>query len=100
MRTSNNWFIHKTELAAMKTLDDRMFHRLLFSTPDQEELTLKRRKDKEDNRKWAYIIVGKTRMMAWVDNKTMKAYKTDGYAPTWIEIKNFTFERWCTSFDL
>jgi len=54
----------------------------------------------EDNRKWAYIIVGKTKMLAWVDNVTMKAYKSDGYDKTWIEYKKFTFDRWCTSFDL
>ena len=64
------------------------------------EVTKERRKRNEDNRKWAWIIVGKTRKMVCVDNKTMKAYKTDGYKWTWMEIKKFKFERWCTSFDL
>lgn len=54
----------------------------------------------EDNLKWAWVMIGKTKKMCWVDNKTMKAYKADRYAQTNIEIKHFTFLRWCTSFDL
>lgn len=53
-----------------------------------------------DRLKWAWVKVGNTRKMCWVDNETMKAYKADGYEKTYIEIPKFTFERWCTSFDL
>jgi len=53
-----------------------------------------------DRLKWAWVKVGNTRKRCWVDNETMKAYKADGYDKTYIEIPKFTFERWCTSFDL
>ena len=96
-------FIHDSELIAIKKIqqqaEKRMFY-YLISTPEQRELSKNRIKANEDNRKWAWVSIKGHRKMVWVDNKTMKAYKADGYAPTWIEIKNFVFERWCTSFDL
>jgi len=43
----------------------------------------KSRKDKsQDNRKWAWIRIGNTDKLVFVDNKTMKAYKSDGYNST------------------
>jgi hypothetical protein len=65
-----------------------------------EELRNKRKEINGDNLKWAWVRIGNTRKMCWVDNATMKAYKADGYGKTNMEIKHFTFERWCTSFDL
>lgn len=96
-------FIHDTELTAIKRMQERIEKRIfhyMIANPEQIKLANERRKANEDNRKWAYITVGGIRKMAWVDNKTMKAYKADGYEKTWIEIKKFVFERWCTSFDL
>jgi hypothetical protein len=53
-----------------------------------------------DNKKWAWVIINEKRMMCWVDNVTMKAYKADGYNKTDIEIPEFKFERWCRGMDL
>lgn len=62
----------------------------------------KERKDTRDNWKLAKIIVGNTEKIAWVDTiETTKAYKCgEWYSKTWMEIKNYTFVRWCTSFDM
>ncbi len=85
----------------MKKFHDKFqktfFHKLMnggFETSD------KRKEQNQDNLKWAWIKIGNTRKMCWVDNVTNKAYKADGYDKTNIEIKNFSFERWCTGFDL
>ena len=69
----------------------KFFSKMLYGKP---EITEKRQELNKDNRKWAYIIVGNTRKAAWVDNETMKAYKADGYSPTWMEYKHFKFDRW------
>jgi hypothetical protein len=54
----------------------------------------------KDNRKLALITQGKTQKIVCVDPDTMKAYKLEKwYKHTWIEIKNFTFNRWATGFD-
>lgn len=77
-----------------KKVHKSFFYKLLnngFEISDKRE---------KDNLKWAWVKVGNTRKMCWVDSITNKAYKADGYNKTNIEIKNFTFERWCTSFDL
>jgi len=73
---------------------------IMYLGPRERALSFRRRKLNEDNRKWAWIIVGNTRFRAWVDNKTMKAYKADGYDKTWMEWRNFKFERWCRPMDL
>lgn len=99
IKTDHGW-THKSEIKALKKLEHRLFWRTFMLTKKQYDLSYKRYKLNKDNRKWAYIIVGSTRKICWVDNKTMKAYKSDGYKPTWIEIKKFKFDRWCTSFDL
>tara|TARA_B100002049_G_C15757822_1_gene241414 strand:+ start:161 stop:451 length:291 start_codon:yes stop_codon:yes gene_type:complete len=62
--------------------------------------TKQRSENSQNNLKRAWILVGKTKFMAWVDNTTMKAFKADGYLQTNIEWKQFTFIRWCTTFDL
>lgn len=56
----------------------------------------------EDNLKWAYVNIDNQRVMLFVNNKTMKAYKTEGYEviKPLEEVKYTSFERWCTSFDL
>lgn len=98
---NGNWI--KTD--QLKVYEDFYKHQqklfaIFMRHPEAMELHNQRSKAKEDNRKWAWIKVGNTRKLCWVDNKTMKAYKTDGYSPTWIEIPKFTFERWATTFDL
>lgn len=52
------------------------------------------------NKKLAWITVGTHNEIHWVDNVTMKAYKTDGYEKTDIEIPEFTFIRWCRGMDI
>ena len=54
----------------------------------------------KDNLKWAFIRKDSKRKMCWVDNVTNKAYEPNGYNKTDIEIKDFTFERWCRLIDL
>lgn len=56
----------------------------------------------EDNLKWAYVNIDNKRVMLFVNNKDMKAYKTEGHkvVKPLEEVKYTSFERWCTSFDL
>lgn len=93
-------WITEEEKANLEKMQHSIYRKLFFSTEEEINIRKNRRELKEDNRKWAYIVVGKTRKMCFVDNKTMKAYKADGYNSTWIEIKEFSFERWCTGHDL
>ena len=97
----NGGWVKQSFIDGMKKLqnniDRKVFH--LFSG-NNFEIHEKRKEKNKDNLKWAWVIVGKTRKMCWVDNVTNKAYKADGYDKTNIEIKNFSFERWCTGFDL
>jgi hypothetical protein len=93
------WYSEE-QLEAMKKFDKRTAYRFLYMSQKQHDLSMRRYSRNRDNRKWAWIMVGKTKKMAWVDNKTLKAYKADGYEKTWMEIKKYTFVRWCTSFDL
>ena len=99
----NSHFVSEEEVAALTKFAIKHDRMLLFGFDSSEEDCNKRKQRKllnKDNRKWAWITVCNTRKMCWVDNKTMKAYKPDGYSPTWIEIKKFVFERWCTLHDL
>lgn len=82
---------------AAERFQNKMDRFLLFGKYD---IWKKRQLLNEDNRKWAYITVGHTQKVAWVDNKTMKAYKADGYEKTWMEIKRFKFDRFLRSMDL
>lgn len=54
----------------------------------------------KDHRVYALIMVGHTIKMCFYDKATDKAYKLDGYAPTWMEWKYFGFIRFATSMDL
>ena len=82
---------------AAERFHNKMDRFLLFGKYD----VWKRRQElKEDNRKWAFIRVGNTEKMAWVDNKTIIAYKADGYEKTWIKIPRFKFIRWARSMDI
>ena len=90
----------KETLDYMKRFKRKVDYRFLFTTKEDMELSKFRLTRSEDNRKWAFIMVANTKKRAWVDNKTLKAYKADGYEKTWIEIKKYKFLRWCTSFDL
>jgi len=104
--TDKGWYTKEFYEAGVK-VQNRENGRMafyLFATDEQrEQLGRKleqRREWGEDNRKWAWIKIGNTKKLCWVDNKNMKAYKTNGYEKTWIEIKHFTFIRWATGFDL
>ena len=99
MKDKTFWY-SEGMLDAMKAFDRRCAYRFLYQTEKEFELSKFRLTRSEDNRKWAWIMVANTKKMAWVDNKTLKAYKADGYEKTWIEIKKYNFVRWCTSFDL
>tara|TARA_R110000772_G_scaffold268686_3_gene397507 strand:+ start:148 stop:444 length:297 start_codon:yes stop_codon:yes gene_type:complete len=91
--TEQGWAT-KSALDAMKKANYQSEKMALFGNINTD--TGKQR----NNLKWAFVKVGDTQKMCWVDNITNKAYKADGYAQTNIEIKKFTFVRWCTSFDL
>ena len=85
-------YITDKEQIAMGKFHAKLMKRLFLYTG--------KRVRESDNRKWAWIKVGQTKFLCYVDNVTMKAYKTDGYKPTYIEWKKFEFIRWATSFDL
>ncbi len=73
----------------------------LFSKyPELLEIRRERRKNNEDNTYYAYILVGNTRKLAFVDKFTNKAFKCDGYAKTNIEIKKYKFIKWTNSMEL
>lgn len=98
---NGNWY-HEAEMESITRFAERQKRRFaayMFS-PTAFNKSRERHEKNIDNRKWAWIVVGKTRKLCWVDNVTHKAYKSDGYRPTWMEIKKFTFERWATGFDL
>ncbi len=92
-----NYWTSDEDLQAMRKMQDKFDDYLIFGNPD---ITEKRRKANEDNRKWAYIIVGNTRKLACVDNKTDQAYKVDGYNFTWEKWSSYKFDRWCSLMDL
>lgn len=93
---NGNW-VSQEFLDTWEKFQQKMERNFLLSDKD---ISHKRYLLNEDNRKWAWILVGKTKMLCYVDNKTMKAYKADGYSKTWMEWQKFTFIRWATSFDL
>ncbi|HYE68030.1 MAG TPA: hypothetical protein VEA58_05420 [Anaerovoracaceae bacterium] len=64
------------------------------------EIHKKRAESNVDNRKCAYIIIGNTRVPAFVDTITREAYKSENYKATWMNIPRFKFDRWMTTFDL
>ena len=97
----NGGWVKQSFIDGMKKIqnkiDRKIFHLFMGNNLEIHE---KRKEQNQDNLKWAWIKIGNTRKMCWVDNVTEKAYKADGYGKTNIEIKNFSFERWCTGFDL
>lgn len=50
--------------------------------------------------KFCYIYAGNTKKLAMIDKKTNKVYKLQGYDVTWMEHKNYKFDRYCRSMDL
>jgi len=80
--------------------DNRFFKALLWGIVDKEELTPEQ--EYENNLKWAYVNIDNQRVMLFINNKDMKAYKTEGYEviKPLKEVKYTSFERWCTTFDL
>lgn len=96
----NGIWMKESQLKFIEDMQKAMVKRVLHMTSEDIDKSLKRSERNKDNRKWAWIIIGKTKRLAWVDNKTMKAYKASGYNKTWMEIKRFTFDRWATGFDL
>lgn len=100
-----NFWIRKEDYEKMvsfyKKLEDRVLRTSLYDINETIEKRESRRKRNEDNRKLACIKIANTSKIAWVDTKTMKAYKSaEYYTKTWIEIKDFEFIRWCRSFDI
>lgn len=89
--------------AEKKTMDLYLarfeFYHMFLWKPEHSVKSDLRRKNK-GNRAFAFIKVGRTRKMCFVDRDTKKAYKLDGYEPTWIEIKQFRFIRWARGMDL
>jgi len=91
------WITEKEKLA-LKRLFQKQAAYMLHGKP---EISKQRHILNKDNRKLAYIIRGKTTYVAYVDNQTMKAYKTIGtYGKTWMEIKSFRFGRWLRPMDV
>lgn len=62
------------------------------------------RKRREKNKRdlvFVFIIQGNTKKLAKQDKKTNRIYKIDkDYNDTWMEIKNYKFDRFCTSMDI
>lgn len=89
----NSIWATKHFLTNLESLDNEMEKQLIDKYPMSKN-------ENTNNLKWAFIETSKGREMCWVDNETMRAYEADGYNQTDKEIKDFTFEHWCTSFDL
>ena len=52
-------------------------------------------KARVDNRKYAYIYTKKGKVLATVDDETLKAYKVEGcLRKTWKPIKKYIFGKW------
>lgn len=66
--------------------------------------TYKREIKEDDNVKLAWVLIDNKRVMAGVDNKTMKGYKLRDDIPSWklpLEpLEYHAFDRWCTGFDV
>ena len=80
-------------------LKKEIFYKLLINEGKGFELMLKRKALKQRTLVWAWVKIANTRKKVWIDTVTNKAYKANGYEKTYIEIKKFTFERWCNGFD-
>jgi len=98
-------WITEQERQARKEIYNKMLndYYYLFFSPNAIENLKKhdaRANKKKDNRKWALIKVGNTPMTVMVDNKTMVAYKMDGYTPTNETWDDYIFIRWARPMDL
>lgn len=103
VQMDNRW-ISKAELVAWedhkRKMQKRLAH-LMFGTPDQLALGYKRRMMKGDEGKLAYVLIGNTQFVAFVNQDRTKAYKTTyPYIRQNICWKRFKFIRWLTSFDV
>jgi hypothetical protein len=96
-------YISDNEKILLEKLCVRHEHEMFFGV-SKEILTKRKQRNllNEDNRKYAYVYVSKTRKMVMVDNKTMIAYKLESDIPVATEmIQPYTkFDRWCTGHDL
>lgn len=90
-------FITESERKKMSQVVERAeMYTAFFYHPDHDKI----REERKETRKFAIIkFMGKEKV-TYVDTETMKAYKSDGYKKTWIEIKPFTFLRWARFPDL
>ena len=80
----------------IKKFNNKLVKRLLFGYYDFKKSDSR----KKDALRWAYIIIGKTRKLCYINPITMEAFKIDDYSVTNIQHKNFTFDRWCKPMDL
>lgn len=71
----------------------------LFSKPEHSTIR-KERKELKGDYKWCYVLVGHTRKLAMINQLDNKVYKVNNMELTNVEIKNYRFDRYCTSFDL
>lgn len=99
-KSTNPDFFYAPGMADMEQrFIDRMDRGLLFG---KHEVFEKRRIANLDNRKWAFIFQGRTKMMAMVDTVTMIAYRVDWSSRrvTWMPIKGALFIEWATMWHL
>lgn len=95
---SGHWITQQTLDAYAKFRDKWEKYWFIYWKKEDDE---KRKNREKPKLKWAYIYVGRTRIICQIDFDTNKAYKVDrNYVATNMEWKKFTFDRWCTSFDL
>ena len=93
------WVCEKT-LKKMQALRQRKEYELFYGIPDDVILKRQRRQMQADKRVHAFIVVGRTQKMCYFDKEAKKAFKLDGYAPTWMEWKDFRFIRFARPMDL
>lgn len=59
-----------------------------------------RREKNKDTYKYAYVLIGNTKKLAFVCNETGMALKCDGYNKTNMELKRFKFIKWVSMMEL
>ena len=96
---NNNWVADQC-LSNVKQFEDKMFLRLIMGWFNIKVYEKRKELKGIHNMKWAWIKIGNTHKLCFVDNKTLKAYKSENYSFTWMEIPRFKFLRWATTFDL
>ncbi len=82
---------------ACQEIHDKFWAGMLWGCP-------KREPKEDDNVKYAYVIIKGKRVMAGVDNVTMKGYELREDMPTWklplVPLEYDSFDRWCRGMDL